>query len=175
MLQRSALYVCEAGMASKIMQINEIIQLMGRDDSVDAPENAIAWSKNIFRTRVAAPEKTLVQRIFATLQIDLAPGKAAFGERSASALKARQLLFSAGDAAVDLRVSDFAGRLDVHGQILGDGFEYSTIRLFDGTHSLETVSDEMGEFHLRSASAGTYSLTISAAGKEIVVENIELA
>ena len=159
---------------AKIMQTEQIIHLMRRDDSVDAPQDAIAWSKNIFRTRVTAPEKTLVQRIFATLQIDLAPGKAAFGERSASALKARQLLYAADDAAVDIRISDFAGRLDIHGQILGGGYEYSKIRLFDDGHSLETASDDLGEFQFRSAAAGSYTMTITSEKKEIVIQNIDL-
>ena len=86
--------------------LEEIINLMMKDDSADAPEDAVKWSKNLFRTRAAAePKKSLVQKVLAILQMDLAPNKAAFGERSAGTAQERQMLFQAGESnAVDLRI-----------------------------------------------------------------------
>jgi negative regulator of replication initiation len=85
-------------------EIEQIIRLMRRDASYDAPEDAVRWSKNIFRSKAAAQRKSLIERVAAVLQIDLSPNRAAFGERSASAGQARQMLFQAGDASLDLRI-----------------------------------------------------------------------
>ena len=51
--------------------ISEIIYLMQTDKSIDAPQDAIKWSKNIFRARAAEPKKSFVQKILAVLQMDL--------------------------------------------------------------------------------------------------------
>src|ERR1044072_2344307 len=86
--------------------LEEIVSLMQRDESVDAPQDAIKWSKNLFRTRAAEPKKSFVQKILAVLQVDLAPNKAACGERSAAAAQERQMLFEAGDNGIDLRIKE---------------------------------------------------------------------
>ena len=46
-------------------KINEIIGLMQTDESIDAPNDAIQWSKNIFRTRAIEPKKSVVERVLA--------------------------------------------------------------------------------------------------------------
>jgi hypothetical protein len=39
-------------------EINRIIYLMQTDKSVDAPPDAVQWSKNIFRSRAVEPKKS---------------------------------------------------------------------------------------------------------------------
>jgi hypothetical protein len=148
--------------------IESIIYLMQTDKSVDAPQDAIQWSKNIFRTRVAKP--TLVQKVLAVLQINLAPNKAVFGERSASASQARQMLFEAGDNSIDLRISEADNGFNIHGQILGDGFENAEIKLGE----LVTNTNELSEFKFKAVAKGSYSLTLTGLKNEIVVENFDL-
>jgi hypothetical protein len=148
--------------------IESIIYLMQTDKSVDAPQDAIQWSKNIFRTRVAKP--TLVQKVLAVLQINLAPNKAVFGERSASASQARQMLFEAGDNSIDLRISATDNGFNIHGQILGDGFENAEIKLGE----LVTNTNELSEFKFKAVAKGSYSLTLTGLKNEIVVENFDL-
>ena len=149
--------------------ISKIIRLMGTDTSVDAPRGAISWSKNIFLTRASKPEKSLTQKVLAVLQIDLSPTKAAFGERSASASKARQMLFQAGDASIDLRVKQEDNGFSLHGQILGEDFTGGTIKLGD----LETHINEPGEFEFAEILSGTYDLILQKGEKEIVIEGLQ--
>ncbi|HSI88970.1 MAG TPA: hypothetical protein VK918_07925, partial [Pyrinomonadaceae bacterium] len=80
--------------------IKKIAELMERDGSVDAPQDSIKWAKNIFRSRMPSTAPSALRRIVALLHVDLLPGRQAFGERSAGATKARQMLFQAEDAAV---------------------------------------------------------------------------
>lgn len=156
--------------------IERIIHLMQTDESFDAPQDAIQWSKNIFRTRAAAlaPQKSFGERILAVLQIDLSPNRAAFGERSASGAQARQMLFQAGSASIDLRIKSAAKRLGLHGQILGEDFAGCLVRIHNETGSYEARTNELSEFEFSGIARGTYNLSLQSDEKEIVVANLDL-
>lgn len=141
---------------------DKIIRLMQTDDSMDAPADSIKWAKNIFRTRAAAePKKSLVQKILAVLQVDLSGAQPAFGERSATLSQTRQMLFQAGDNAVDLRISEGENGFELHGQILGEGFAGCVVKFGD----LETRANQQSEFKLTGATSGKYDLILRTADK----------
>jgi len=150
--------------------IKRIISLMQTDNSVDAPADALKWSKNLFRTRAAEPKATLIEKVLAVLRMDLAPNKAVFGERSASAGQARQMLFEAGESSIDLRISEEGEGFTVRGQILGAGFANASVKL----GGLETVTNELSEFKFENIQGGSYDLILRAADREIIIEAIEL-
>lgn len=150
--------------------VEKIIYLMQTDRSVDAPQDAINWSKNIFRTRAIEPKKSFVEKIRAVLQMDLSPDKAVFGERSASSSQARQMLFEAGENSVDLRIKETKKGLEIHGQILGKGFENAKVKFGE----FETETNELSEFKFSGISNGKYDLNLKSGEKEIVIENLDL-
>ncbi len=151
-------------------ELNRIIRLMQTDESDDAPPDAIRWSKNIFLGKAAAPRKSFVERVTTILQMDLSTTRAAFGERSASAGQARQMLFQAGDHNIDLRIKKDKKGVNVHGQILGEGFANCTVKLGE----FETMSNEVSEFELAAVPGGKYALSFQSLEKEIVIEAIEV-
>ena len=155
-------------------RIDEIVRLMQRDDSVDAPASSVKWAHNLFRSRITQPKESLLRKVMAVLLADLSPDRAAFGERSTSASGSRQMLFEAGDNAVDLRIGKTAKGSSIHGQILGDGFEGSEIVLEGQDVSFETRSDELSEFRLDAVPNGSYSLRIRKGEVEIVVDEMKL-
>ena len=154
--------------------INKIASLMQTDDSSDAPADAVKWTKNLFRSRAAHPKKSLVSKILAVLQVDLAPNKAVFGERSASASGVRQMLFVAGENHVDLRIARIGKGFKVSGQILGEDFAGAEIEFFNAEKIFTTKSNELSEFVFEKILKGQYTLTLQIPGKEIIVENIEI-
>ena len=151
-------------------QINQIITLMKNDDSADAPTDAVRWAKNIFPTRAAAPQKSFVQKVLAVLQMDLSPNKAAFGERSASASQSRQMLFQAGENALDIRLVETENGFNLHGQILGEGFANAVVKIGE----FETIINETSEFKFANVPVGKYTLSFKSDQKEIVVEDLEI-
>ena len=161
-------------MSPKFMQIEKIIHLMQKDDSVDAPESAIEWSKNIFRARLAEKPKTLIERIVAVLQSEVARDTPVQGVRSAQTQKARQLLYRAGDVAIDVRVTDLVDRVDIDGQILGEDTEYAAVKLYNEEQAVHTTADDLGSFHFRSVKPGRFSVSLMTGGKELVIEEIDL-
>lgn len=152
-----------------------IISLMQSDKSFDAPQDAIRWSKNIFRTRAIEPKKSLVERVLAVLQMDLSPNRAAFGERSASASQARQMLFQAGENKLDLRIKTEDAILSVQGQILGAGFADCAVKIYNADAAFETRANELSEFKFDEIPSGQYAVTFTSSGaKEITIEDLEL-
>ncbi|HMS41998.1 MAG TPA: hypothetical protein PKE69_17330 [Pyrinomonadaceae bacterium] len=148
--------------------INKIVSLMETDSSADAPQDAIKWAKNIFRTRAIQPEKSLMQKVLAVLQMDLSPNKAVFGERSASGATARQMLFSAGEISVDLRISETEKGFNLRGQILGEGFANCVVKFGE----FEVNSNELSEFSFTEIEKGNYNLTLKTDETEVVIENL---
>lgn len=156
-------------------RLETIAERMRTDDSIDAPENAVTWARNLFRSRVAEARPSLVERLTAVLRVDLAPGKAVYGERSAAASSVRQMLFEAGEMAVDLRLTYGKRSVDIRGQLLGTAFEQSSVRIHNDEYNAETLLSELSEFRFDGVPFGTYSLTVVADNAEIVVQDLELA
>jgi len=154
------------------LEIDRITRLMQTDKSFDAPSDAIQWSKNIFLSRAVEPKKSIVERVLAVLQMDLSPNRAAFGERSASASPARQMLFQAGENDLDLRIKQEENSLSVRGQILGEGFADCLVVISNENASFETRANELSEFKFADIPGGKYALSFRNREKEIVVEDI---
>ena len=154
--------------------IEKIIRLMQSDESIDAPADSIQWAKNLFRARVAEPKKSFAQKVLAVLQMDLSPNKAVFGERSASSAT-RQMLFAAGENGIDLRISKTKKGLNLHGQILGEGFANCAVKIAGGNASFEVRANELSEFNFAEISSGQYNLILQGGENEITVKGLELS
>jgi len=150
--------------------INKIVYLMEMDNSIDAPGDSVKWAKNIFRPRVLQSKKSILQKVSAFLQMDLLPNKAAFGERSASAAKSRQMLFQAGDNSIDVRISKSERDLALHGQVLGGGFANCTVKLGD----FVAIANKLSEFSFLNIPMGVYDLTLQSSEMEITIEDLEI-
>lgn len=151
---------------------DKIVDLMRRDDSVEAPTNLIKWAKNLAVTR--QPQPSILKRLSAVLKFDLMPETPVLGERSARAVKARQMLFEAGDNAVDIRVELTGRSASIKAQILGAGFGYALIRLEATAHTAETKSTSNSSFEFSKVPRGIYRLTALGKDVELAIEKIEL-
>lgn len=148
---------------------------MQTDDSVDAPADSIKWAKGIFLTRSVEERPSLLQRIVAILQSEIGPGVPAFGERSASAAGVRQLLYSAGDAAIDLRITGKGKKFNVSGQVIGENFEGAEVTLSGAMADHSAVTNEFGDFEIQSVVSGIYELTVKGTEIEIFIDSVEIA
>jgi hypothetical protein len=161
-------------MSNTDKKIEAITRLMQADDSTDAPVDSVKWAKNLSLSRSGESRLPVIKRILATLQIDLRPGTAVFGERSASVSRARQMLFDAGDYAIDLRISGPGDLLEIKGQILGEGFGDAEIVLSNENFSRKTKANRLSEFVLPGIPAGKYRLTAAGNTTEITISELTL-
>ena len=147
---------------------------MRRDDSVDAPADSLRWASNLFRTRASQPKASFVKRLAAVFEMEIAPNKPAFGERSASPTAIRQMLFRADDNAVDIRIESTKKGFTVRGQVLGNNFADATVRLFEDDQQFKTRANEASEFQFDHIPAGRYELTIHSEDVEISLKAIDI-
>ena len=148
---------------------------MQRDDSVDAPADSIRWASNLFRTRAAESKPSLIKKLVAVLQMEIAPNKPAFGERSASTASIRQILYRADENAVDLRIEKVKKGFTVRGQVLGDGFAGAKATLSDDVKTFETTANESSEFRFDEIPSGSYRLTVHGSKVEIELKGVDIS
>ena len=155
--------------------LQNIIELMRRDDSVDAPADSVRWASNLFRTRAVESKPSFVKKLAAVFQMEIAPNKPAFGERSSATSTVRQILYSAGDNAIDIRIEKTKRGFTVRGQILGSGFAEARVRMADDNNTFEAPVDDAGEFRLENIPAGTYEVAIHNAEIEITLKAFDIS
>ncbi len=148
---------------------------MQTDDSVDAPADSIKWAKGIYLTRSIQARPSLLRRIVAILQSEIGANAPAFGERSAAAPGARQLLFSAEDAAIDLRITGKGKKSSVNGQVISEDLEGADVKLSGAVGDHSSVTNEFGEFEFQNVVSGIYELTVTGKEIEIIIESVEIA
>jgi hypothetical protein len=154
--------------------LEKILDLMRRDDSVDASADSIRWASNVFRTRAVEPKPSLIKKLVAVFHMEIAPNTPAFGERSASTGSVRQILYRADDNAVDLRIEKIKKGFTIRGQVLGDGFAGAKAMLSDDVRSFEATTKESSEFRFDNIPAGTYQLTIHGSQVEIELKGVNI-
>jgi len=155
----------------ELMQVERLFGLMQSDTSVDPPPAVVNRALRIFRSRQAPTTQPLLQRIVAALQFDSLQLAPAAGLRSGAAAS-RQLLFSAGDYDLDLRLTptEQTERWAVAGQVLGSDLITGTVALQGVTATYETPLAAPGEFLLPTVAAGDYTLIVRLPDQEIAVE-----
>jgi hypothetical protein len=117
---------------------------------------------------------SLIKKLVAVIEMQIAPNKAAFGERSASTSQVKQMLFRADGNAIDLRIEPAKNTFTVRGQILGEGFAAARITLSDDTRTFTGSASEMSEFKIDGVPAGRYELVIHGSEIEISLKAIDI-
>lgn len=154
--------------------IEKIINLMLSDDSIDASSRDVEWAKNLSRAWGLNSTPSLIRRIIAVLAQELSVDQPVFGERSASPAVARQMLFTADEYAIDLRLTSSTEGVNIHGQILGGQCEGAQVKLYNDDFSHETVIDESDEFRIDNLPNGTYTLVLNSDKVEIILNDLEI-
>ena len=163
--------------SAQAAQLGHLAALMRADASEDAPPELVASVVRMFRTRrVQAEEPGLLRRLVAALTFDSSSLQPAFGVRSGQAAPARQMLFSAGDLDVDLRLAPGGEGWTVSGQVLGPckGGEVELIDA-DGASVARAALNELCEFTLLPPTPdGAYALRLRLDGAEVEIPELSL-
>jgi anti-sigma factor RsiW len=174
--EREHLSACEQ-CSTRAAELGRVVSLMRADDTEDAPAHALASAVRMFRARPSAERaQSLVSRIVAALTFDSAALTPAFGIRSGQAAPARQLLFSAGDFDVDLRLAQGGEGWTVSGQVLGPcegGSVELTLGGSEDSAQRATLNDSC-EFTLPPVAEGVYALRLSFGETEVEIPDLSL-
>ena len=164
--------------SAQAAQLGHLTALMRADTSEDAPAELVASAVRMFRARRARDEEPgLLRRLVAALTFDSSSLRPAFGVRSGQAAPARQLLFSAGDLDVDLRLAPGSEGWTVSGQVLGPckGGEVELVDA-EGSTAARATLNELCEFTLLPPTPdGTYTLRLRLDGAEVEIPGLSLS
>src|SRR5215472_4899354 len=158
----------------ELNRMQNLLQVMQQDESVDAPRDLLAYAINLYGQRSVNQKPTLVERMIAALTFDSLTASPAFALRSGQAV-ARQLIYSAGDNDVDLRIEPREqNRWAIAGQLLGRKCNGGEVTLSGQNQWASAALNEQCEFALPSVPAGDYALIVTLADIEIEVSRIEV-
>lgn len=150
-------------------RVRQLILTMKSDLTKDAPRDVLLSAINLFTREKQLP----LRRIIATLTFDSRSAVPAFGMRSVHTAS-RQMLYSAQDADVDLRIAVQNEECTVTGQVIRDSCAGGLVEISGATGSAETSLNELCEFALPAFPVGNYSLRITMPDVEIEIPELGL-
>lgn len=157
----------------ELTQIERLFGLLQSDTTVDPPPAVINRAVRIFRPPQAEVTPPLLQRIVAALQFDSLQLAPAMGLRSGAGTP-RQLLFSAGDYDLDLRLTPHQDAWLLSGQILGEEIAAGQVVLQGATVGVQAPLLAPGEFVLPPVPKGDYTLVVQMTDYEIAVDALQV-
>lgn len=152
-----------------LRQLQHVVVMMRTDTAEDAPHDLLRSAINLFGLESQTP----VRRIIAVLTFDSRTDRSAFGMRSIRTAS-RQLLYSAQDADLDLRVSVQNEECILSGQIIREGCKGGLVEISGATGSAEATLNELCEFTLPPMPVGNYSLKVRMPDVEIEIPELDL-
>lgn len=158
--------------STQYARLEQTIGLMRTDEAQDAPRDVMASVINLFRSRASESEPSMVQRVLAALSFDSAKLAPAYGVRSGQAT-ARQMLYSAGNNDLDLRVQPSGETWIVSGQVLGE-CAGGRARLEGAAAETTAELNELCEFTLPPVPPGSYTLRLRLNEVEVEVPELRL-
>lgn len=171
--------------ASELHRLENVMTLMRTDREPDAPRDVLSYAVNLFAQRAQTRAPSALRRLVAALTFDSALNMApAFGVRSgpSSSPGSQQLLFSAEDHDVELRVSAAENDWVVAGQLFGEDCAGGEVKLVKLDEASRAASAEAGvvqlndlcEFILPPVAPGHYQLLVRLVDVEIEIPEFEL-
>lgn len=159
--------------AAKFTRLEHVLGLMRTDKTEDAPPELVSRALHLFRPRAAVKAPSLRERLVAALSFDSLQMSPAYGVRSGQAAS-RQLLYSAGDYDLDLRITQISEGWVVSGQVLGDVCVGGQVELEGEPDRAQVDLNDQCEFKLPPVPTGSYNLRLRLTGAEVEIPQLEL-
>lgn len=151
-----------------LLNLRQLIRTMKSDRAADAPRDVLLSAINIF-----SPRQSPLRHVVAILTFDSRSTRPAYGMRSLHSTS-RQLLYSAQETDLDLRITVQNDECIVAGQIMRDGCTGGVVEISGATGSVEANLNELCEFTLPAVPLGNYSLKVRMLDVEIEIPELVL-
>jgi hypothetical protein len=152
-----------------LQRLERLIMMMRSDEAADAPRDLLMSAIKLFPPGAPRP----LRRIVATLIFDSRKAMPVFGMRSVRS-SSRQLLYSAQQTDLDLRITIQNDECIVAGQVIREGYVGGLVEISGPTGSAEASLNELCEFTLPALPTGNYSLKVRMSDVEIEIPELEL-
>ena len=152
-----------------LSRLQQLILTMKSDRTIDAPRDVLTSALNIFAQEKRSP----LRRIVAFLIFDSRGAGPAFGVRSLP-VASRQMVFSAEETDLELRITAQNDECILAGQVIGEGCAGAHIEISGVAGRSKATLNEECEFTLPPIPAGNYLLTVRMLDREIEIPELEL-
>jgi hypothetical protein len=152
-----------------MLQLQQLILTMKSDKTKDVPRDVLTSAINIFSQQKRSP----LRRIVALLTFDSRSAGPAFGMRSLRATS-RQMLYSAEEIDLDLRITVQNDECILSGQVICEGCARAHVEISGIAGRSEATLNEECEFTLAPIPVGNYSLTVTMLDLQIEIPELEL-
>ena len=159
--------------AARFNNLERLINLMRSDRAEDAPRDVRAGAVALFSARASSAKTGVVHRVLASLSFDSMQLTPAYGVRSGQS-PTRQILYSAVDNDLELRVTPSGDAWIISGQVLGSECEGVQVRLQGETDEAAVPLNDLCEFTLPPVPSGSYTLRVRFKDMEVEVPDLEL-
>jgi hypothetical protein len=149
--------------------VRQLILLMETDTAPDAPRDVLISAINIFPRE----KPSSLRRLVAALTFDSRSAGPVFGMRSVFTTS-RQMLYTAEDTDVDLRITVQNEGCAIAGQVIREVCTGGRVEISGATGSMEASLNELCEFTLPVIPMGMYSLRVKMPDLEIEIPQLEL-
>jgi hypothetical protein len=160
---------CDKG----LLELRHLMRTMRSDRGEDVPGEVLNAAIDIFSRQLQLTTPSSIRRIVATLTFDSLKSTPAFGMRSGQA-SSRQLLYSAEESDLDLRITLENDQCVVAGQVLRDSCIEGLVEISGASGFAETSLNELCEFIFPALPLGNYQLRVKMGDVEIEVPELEL-
>lgn len=152
-----------------LRRLQHVILTMKSDTSKDAPRDLLQSAINIFSPKTHAR----LRHIVAILTFDSRLAGPAYGIRSVRSTS-RQLLYSAQETDLDLRVTVQNDECIVAGQVIRADCVSGLVEISGDSGSATANLNEVCEFTLPAIPLGNYSLRVKMPDVQIEIPELEL-
>ena len=152
-----------------LRRLQQVIFTMKTDTGPDAPRDLLHSAINIFSPEKRSP----LRHIIAILTFDSRVAGPAYGIRSLRS-SSRQLLYSAQDTDLDLRVTVQNDECIVTGQVIRADCVNGQVEISGDAGSATASLNEVCEFTLPAIPLGNYALRINMPDVQIEIPELEL-
>jgi hypothetical protein len=152
----------------ELNRLKQLIVMMRSDAADDAPQDVLEAALKIFEG-----EELHLPRIVAVLTFDSLDAGRALGMRSFHTAS-RQMLYSAHDTDVDLRIAVQNEECILTGQVIRRDCLGGRVTVAGAAGSAETILNDLCEFTLPAIPVGVYSLVVKLHDVEIEIPELEL-
>ena len=152
-----------------LRRLQQLILMMRSDSTNDAPRDVLSSAINIFSQEKRSP----LRRIVAILTFDSRSAGPVFGVRSLPTAS-RQMLYSAEESDLELRITVQNDECILAGQVIGEGWAGGHVEILGVAGKSETTLNDVCEFKLPPIPVGNYSLTVRMLDRQIEIPELEL-
>jgi len=156
-----------------LQKLLNVITLMRSDTDEDAPRDVIADAVGLFRRRSQPDTPSLLRRIIGILSFDSLTPAMAFGVRSGQS-RSRQLIYSAEENDIDLRMTLQDEKWIIAGQVLSPRCVGGRVEIDGPQVSLTAQLNDLCEFTIEPLPPGKYLLRVKLTDMEVEIPQLEL-